>query len=74
MLNFRNNISTKENAFVKKKSVNPTHLRPNSDPTPILLRFRKICTFADVEKYQHGNPTQSGTLKSLLLCQKVICF
>lgn len=56
--------------FVKKKSVKPTQLRPNSDPTPSFVRFQKICTFADVGKYPQRSPTDSGMINFFYIMSK----
>ena len=40
--------------FVKNKSVKPYHLRCSSDVPPMLLRFRKICIFADIKLYHYA--------------------
>ncbi len=43
-----------KDTFVKNKSVKPYLLPPSSDVTPMLLRFGKICIFADVKLYHYA--------------------
>ena len=40
--------------FVRNLSVKPYLLLPSSDVPPMLLRFGKICIFADVKLYHYA--------------------
>jgi hypothetical protein len=54
MLNYSKDFRLVKKPFVRKKSVNPYLLLPSSDVPPMLLRFRKICIFADVKLYHYA--------------------